>query len=269
MAENGDGRYERAIRVKDLGIRRLNAKRQAGKQDADNTEALVKIGILLAHQASDNDADNIIENLLPHADTMEGEQASAFCELLAIRGRVIDAEEISDRMEPVRKMITQMRCLPSRLSRAAANHRNEPEKLEVIVDVMLHEPIASLENLINDTSRNQRQSARAAMSGLNLLTRTLQTAILREPVLGPVIGKLTRETGGVDDDFVVEHGAREIAANMLAKTPSFGGHSDRLIDEANALWDEQIEEEYIPEDPKRGQEAEKQAGRIKQLLTAP
>ena len=258
-------RRERAIRVKDLGVRRLK-ELSDGEERAHNAEALVKVGILLAHQASEGHADTIIENLLPHVSEMDGEQASAFCELLTIRGRIIDAEEIAERMNPVRKMITQMRCLPSRLTKAAANHREEPDKLEMIVDVMLHEPIASLETLLKDQGRNRRASARAAMSGLNLLTRTLQTAILREPVLGPIIGRITAGSGGVEDERAVEQGAREIAESLLAKTPSFGGHSHRMVDEANALWDEEIAQGYVPRDPGREKADAEQGARMRKLL---
>ena len=235
----------RAVRVRNLGIGRLQSLRtSAGADDPEAINALVKVGILLAHEAPEEEADTVINNLLPHAEGMGSDQSSAFCELLAMRGRIIEAEGLIERMRPVPKMLTQLRCLPSRLVRAAKNHREDVSTLTMIVKAMMTEPLASLEKMSTRRANGKGGGieAQAAIAGLRLMSRTLQTAILREPVLGPVIGRLINEIGnGEDDEAIINAANTVIAARQGEARPGLPGSMDRLVDEANTLWMEQTE----------------------------
>lgn len=222
---------QRAFQVRDAGLRRLSDAGYA-TPDAGSIEALMKVGILLAHQGASAESDVIIESLLPYADEVGPEQQSALCELLTLKGRIIDAEEIADGMDPITRMLTQIRCLPSRLVRAAEAHGSNPERLAVIVEVILNEPLNALERVANASNGGGLGQAHAAYAATRMLTRTLQSAIVRDPRLGPIIETITGEAPENID--AVAEAAVAMAVDAMAPS-TLEGHEDRLLDEANAL----------------------------------
>ena len=175
----------RAAKLRD---RLLDQLGNEGPKTDRETDALVRLALLLAAEVPPDEADAILDALTPYVAQIQTDHAAALSEALVMRGRIDEAAAIWEDLKPIERMQAQLRCLGHRLLAAAKTYKQSPV-LDAVVEVMIEAPVNTLAD-ITETAHD-RETTLAAYSGVRLLHRTLEQAVVLAPELIPCLARLT------------------------------------------------------------------------------
>ena len=137
-------------------------------------------------------------------------------------------------MDPIERMLRQIRCLAPALLAEARAHPHDPAGLDQAVARLLTEPLTSLLHLIEGEpwmrthDGVELDSARAVAEGTRLLARALQSALRDAPILEGVVMRLTAGSETPAETAAIEAAAQHIAELLLESDGRPGDVADPI-----------------------------------------
>ena len=205
--------HERARKFRDHALAAMQAS-GAGPSPVE-AEALVKLGLLLAAEVPPEDADIVLEGLVPYGPQLQDDTKQQLCRVLVMRGRAADAESLWDTMDPTPRMQAQLGCLTHRLLEVAEHHGDDYARLLVVTEQILSEPLNHLAALV-ERPEGSEEDAVVAYVSTRLLARIRSVVEANAPIMSRVWDELAGPSRNEEEEAALDEAAEMIARDMLA-----------------------------------------------------